>query len=106
MNISALVALFFAGALLCNSIPHLVSGLQGRPFPSPFARPHGIGDSTPLVNFYWGMLNLVAGLAIMSRHRLAFEVSPGAIAMLAGALAIGSFAAIHFGKVQAKKREN
>jgi hypothetical protein len=45
------VALFFAGAFLCNSIPHLTKGLQGEPFPSPFAKPPGKGNSSPLVNF-------------------------------------------------------
>ncbi|HEY4169248.1 MAG TPA: hypothetical protein VGM96_20835 [Reyranella sp.] len=27
------IALFFAGAFLCNSLPHLAAGLQRRPFP-------------------------------------------------------------------------
>jgi hypothetical protein len=48
------IALFFAGALLCNSVPHLIAGVSGMPFPSPFATPHGVGGSPPLVNFWWG----------------------------------------------------
>lgn len=42
------LAPFFAGAFLCNALPHLAAGLQGRPFPTPFATPHGVGDSPPL----------------------------------------------------------
>jgi len=58
------VAVFFAGAILCNCIPHLTAGLQGVPFPTPFARPRGVGTSSPFANFLWGAFNLGAGLAI------------------------------------------
>lgn len=105
MNFPAIIALFFAGVFLCNSIPHLVCGLQGKPFPTPFATPHGVGDSSPLINFYWGAFNAVLGLVILSRHPIALAPSLELLAMLVGALAIGSFAAIHFGKVQANKSE-
>jgi hypothetical protein len=44
------LARFFAGAFLANAVPHFVSGMQGRPFPSPFASPPGKGDSSPTVN--------------------------------------------------------
>ena len=39
------VSYFFAGALLTNAIPHFVSGVMGRPFQSPFAKPPGQGLS-------------------------------------------------------------
>ncbi len=38
------VAHIFAGAFLINAVPHLVNGLSGRSFPSPFASPPGVGD--------------------------------------------------------------
>ena len=41
---------FFAGAFLCNCIPHLAAGLQGRAFPTPFARLRGATRSSPLLN--------------------------------------------------------
>jgi len=103
MNTASLISLFFAGAFLCNSIPHLASGLQGRPFPTPFATPRGVGDSSPLINVYWGALNLILGLVIVMRHPLAFDISPGPVALTAGALALGTYLAVHFGTVQAKK---
>ena len=35
------VAYFFGGAFLANTIPHLVNGISGLPFQSPFASPPG-----------------------------------------------------------------
>jgi hypothetical protein len=32
-----LVSYFFGGAFLANALPHLVSGMMGRAFQSPFA---------------------------------------------------------------------
>ena len=45
---------FFAGAFLCNAIPHLASGLKGETFPTPFATPRGVGNSSAMLNFFWG----------------------------------------------------
>lgn len=45
---------FGAGLFLCNCLPHLAAGLQGQPFPSPFSKPRGVGNSSPLVNVLWG----------------------------------------------------
>ncbi|MDE2465506.1 MAG: hypothetical protein KGO02_17605, partial [Alphaproteobacteria bacterium] len=41
-----IVSYFFGGAFLANAIPHTVSGLMGRPFQSPFAKPPGEGLSS------------------------------------------------------------
>jgi len=98
------VWLFLSGALLCNCVPHLVSGLQGIPFPSPFAKPRGVGNSSPLVNVIWGFANLAVGLLIAARHASVPDLGPDAAAGLAGGLAIGTFLALHFGKVQHDKR--
>jgi hypothetical protein len=96
------VALFFAGAFLCNCIPHVVAGLQGAPFPTPFARPRGIGNSSPLVNFLWGAFNLLIGLSILSRQPIAIGPSADCLALTAGALLLGLYLARHFGKVRNK----
>jgi hypothetical protein len=61
------VAYFFAGAFLANAVPHFVSGVCGRPFPSPFAKPPGRGLSSPLVNVLWGSFNLAVGYVLVSR---------------------------------------
>jgi hypothetical protein len=94
---------FFAGAVFCNSIPHLTSALGGRPFPTPFAKPRGIGDSTPLVNLLWGFANFVAGLFLLSRHPVALGFDQNLIVLLLGSLAMGIYLALHFGNVQSNK---
>jgi hypothetical protein len=95
----ATIALFFAGAFLCNAVPHLVSGMLGMPFPSPFAKPMGIGDSPPVVNFLWGFFNLLVGMFLLARHPVAVDFGPGFVTFLAGVLVMGVQLSHHFGKV-------
>jgi hypothetical protein len=92
---------FLAGLFLANAIPHFVMGLCGRPFPSPFAKPPGQGDSSPIVNVLWGWLNIVVGLWLLS-FRAPQDLLAWALT-LTGALLISLMLATHFGKVQAKK---
>ena len=33
------VAYFFGGVFLANALPHLINGMSGNPFQSPFASP-------------------------------------------------------------------
>jgi len=94
------IALFLAGVFLCNSIPHLAAGLRGEIFPTPFAKPRGKGPSSPLVNFVWGAFNVLLGTALLARHPVAVDFNPAFIAFVAGALAIGLYLSIHFGKVR------
>ena len=61
------IAYFFAGAFLVNAIPHFVSGLIGRPFPSPFAKPPGKGLSSPVVNVLWGAFHFVIAYLLIFR---------------------------------------
>jgi drug/metabolite transporter (DMT)-like permease len=56
---------FFGGAFLTNAVPHAVSGLIGRPFQTPFAKPPGQGLSSSTVNLLWGFFNLAAGYIFM-----------------------------------------
>jgi hypothetical protein len=95
---------FFAGAFLCNCIPHLVCGLQGAPFPSPFASPPGQGDSPPLVNVLWGLFNLLAGGVLWYFFPVVAGPNAGCAALLLGVTLMGVFLALHFGRVQASKR--
>jgi hypothetical protein len=94
------VAVFFAGAFLCNCIPHLTTGLQGVPFPTPFARPRGVGNSSPCVNFLWGAFNAGAGLAILSNHPIAVGLNFDCLAMTAGAVLLGIYLSRHFDRVR------
>ena len=61
------VAYFFGGAFFANAIPHFVSGVMGRPFQSPFAKPPGEGLSSSTVNVLWGTFNFVVAYLLIVR---------------------------------------
>ena len=100
MNLMNYIALFFAGGLLCNSIPHLAAGLRGEAFPSPFAKPPGKGDSSPVVNFFWGFFNFLVGVYLLSRNPVAIGFNLEFFVLIIGIIAIGAPLSIHFGKVR------
>jgi hypothetical protein len=92
---------FLSGAFLANGVPHFVQGISGAPFQSPFAKPPGVGESSPLSNVLWGFGNLVAGLLLLN-----FFWPWGCwgwVALGAGALAMSIQLSLHFGKVRAGK---
>ncbi len=60
-----LIAYFFGGAFLMNKLPHLVSGVTGNPFPTPFASPPGKGLSPPLANVLWAAFNLLVAYLLL-----------------------------------------
>jgi hypothetical protein len=94
-----LTAWFFGGAFLMNAVPHLVSGVRGEPFQSPFAHPPGKGLSSSAVNVLWGCFNLVVAYALVW-HVGDFDMrNPVHAATFGfGGLAIGLFLARHFGR--------
>ena len=61
------VAYFFGGAFLVNAVPHFTNGVSGRPFPTPFASPPGVGLSPAWVNVLWGLFNLMIGYLLVCR---------------------------------------
>src|ERR1700730_15067699 len=99
MNRLHLVSYFFGGIFLANAFPHFVSGMLGRPFQSPFAKPPGKGLSQSTVNVLWGFFNAVIGYLLVLRvgH---FDVrSTSHVLVLAvGALLISLLSARHFGQ--------
>jgi len=94
------LANFFAGLFICNCIPHLTSGLRGEPFPTPFARPRGAGLSSPLVNFLWGTLNGVIGIALLAWRPIVLRVNLETASFLTGFLLLGIYSSLHFGAVR------
>lgn len=100
-----LIALFFVGAFLCNCIPHLVAGLQGSKFPTPFAKPRGVGKSSALVNFIWGAANLLTGLTILARRPMQLGANFECLALVAGALVLGVYLSYRFGKVLPQRQD-
>jgi hypothetical protein len=99
MNWLHLVSYFFGGVFLANAVPHTVSGMMGRPFQSPFAKPPGKGLSSSTVNVLWGFLNAFVGYILVLRvgH---FDVrsTSDVLAPAVGALLIGLQSARHFGQ--------
>ena len=99
MILAILVANFFAGAFLCNGVPHFVRGVTGHAFPTPFAKPPGVGLSPPVVNLVWGFANLFVGALLLSYWPVGWRIGPSFLLFFAGVLVMGLFLAIHFGRV-------
>ena len=99
------IAYYFGGMFLINTVPHLVAGISGSPFQTPFASPPGVGESLPVMNVLWGFVNFVAGALLLHYFQ-----PHGALAWLGwslfgmGALLLGMQMAAHFSKVRAGNR--
>jgi hypothetical protein len=92
---------FIGGVVLANGVPHFVNGISGRRFQSPFARPPGVGESSPLVNVLWGFANLVVGIILVRLWHGIAPRPPGDIAaILVGVLVAAVMLASHFGRVR------
>src|SRR6202046_2702485 len=93
------VAYFFGGAVLANAIPHLVNGVSGSPFQSPFASPPGEGLSSSTVNVLWGLFNLAVGYVLVCRVGT-FELrrTPHVLVLAAGILVMSIMGARAFGR--------
>ena len=61
------IAYFFGGGFLMNAVPHLVAGVSGNPFQTPFASPPGEGLSSATVNVLWAAFNLLAAYLLLRR---------------------------------------
>ena len=78
------VACFFAGFLLINTVPHLVHGISGDSFPSPFANPPGKGLSSPTVNVLWALFNLLIGYILLRAGKVSQTNKLGLLVFFAG----------------------
>jgi hypothetical protein len=94
-----LVSYFFAGVFLANAIPHLVSGMMGQPFQSPFGKPPGKGLSSSTVNVLWGFFNAVVSYILVVRvGNFDLRSISDVVALAVGALLISFQSARHFGQ--------
>lgn len=97
------LAYLSAGAFLANAVPHYVSGVMGRSFQSPFAKPSGRGLSSATVNVLWGFANLVLAYGLLWRvgpldlHAVDHAASLGLGFLLMGLVAARSFGRFHGG---------
>src|SRR5688572_24094084 len=60
-------AYVFAGTFFANFVPHFVSGVLGRTFPTPFASPPFRGLSSSHANVLYGLCNLAVAYALVLR---------------------------------------
>lgn len=93
------LAYCFGGAFLANAVPHFVSGVMGRPFQSPFAKPRGEGLSSSTVNALWGFFNLVIAYLLIGRvGEFGVRTTDHVIALGLGVLAMALLTARLFGR--------
>ena len=93
-------AWFWGGAFFMNSIPHLVAGISGRAFQTPFANPPGKGKSSSMVNVAWGTVNCVVSYLLLLRvGSFDFKITEHAAAAGLGALVITLVLAKSFGEI-------
>ncbi len=96
------VKFFFAGVFLTNAIPHLVHGISGKQFQSPFANPPGLGFSSAVVNVLWAWANILAGLYLGFHQSNPFAAMDTAMALLMGGFVVSVLLAWHFGRIYSK----
>ena len=97
------LAYFFSGAFLANGVPHFVHGISGKKFQSPFASPPGVGESSPLVNVIWGVVNFVIGyVLIFGVGDFAFGFTTAVLIAGLGALVAAVGLALYFGHVRGR----
>jgi len=93
------VSYFFGGAVLANAVPHFVSGMMGRAFQSPFAKPPGKGLSSSTVNALWGSFNIAVGyLLIVCVGNFDLRSTGDVLAVGLGAVSIAVMTARRFGR--------
>ncbi|MDU0704035.1 hypothetical protein Q8W87_28415 [Pseudomonas aeruginosa] len=98
------ISYLFGGVFLANAVPHFVSGMMGRSFQSPFAKPPGEGLSSSTVNVLWGFANLVIAYLLLARvGDFNLHAADQVIAAGAGLLLMGIFSARTFGRFNGGK---
>ncbi len=93
------LAYVLGGAFLANAVPHYVSGVMGRPFQSPFAKPPGKGLSSSTLNVLWGFANLVIAYGLILRvGRFDLRAGDQIASLGLGLLLVSAMSARAFGR--------
>ncbi len=92
---------FLSGMFITNSIPHLVTGINGKSHMTPFAK-----NSSAMVNIVWAFINIVGGVWFLnySGNGIAdvFSFDSFSWSFWIGAFVMGLSAAWLFGKKDAR----
>lgn len=92
------IAVFFAAVFLANAVPHLVNGVSGDKFPTPFSKPPGKGLSSPLINVLWGVLNMIVGYILIRLSPMNWDNTISVILLFAGFTLKSIGSAVNFQK--------
>jgi hypothetical protein len=92
------IAVFFSGAFLANAIPHLVYGICGDKFPTPFAKPPGQGLTSSTGNVLWAGFNIIVGYILFRRGPVQLDDTLNALVFFLGFMALALLGATNFPK--------
>jgi hypothetical protein len=87
---------FLAGMFLMNVLPHLIKGVTGTAFPTPFSDPPGRAPSSPTLNVIWAFINLAIGSSLFHFFKIGKRSPRTWLVLMIGALAIALQLASHF----------
>jgi hypothetical protein len=90
------IACFFAGAFIANTVPHFIHGISGDCFPTPFSNPPGKGLSSPTVNVFWGLFNLLVGYLLFRAGKISKDKWPALIIFFIGIIVMSVMLSIAF----------
>ncbi|MFC1919989.1 hypothetical protein ACFLWX_04280 [Chloroflexota bacterium] len=97
------IAYFFAGIFIVNGIPHFVHGVSGKKFQSPFASPLGVGESSSLVNVFWGIVNFILGFVlIFGVGEFTLGFTRASIMVGSGAVVMSLLLSLYFGYMRSR----
>ena len=95
------LAYFVAGLLLANGVPHFVNGISGRRFQSPFASPPGRGESSPLINVIWGLVNFIIGYLLLTGFgEFQGGLTVDTLVICLGFILMSIILAVYFGRIR------
>ena len=99
----------FGAVFLADVIPRFVSGMMGRPFQSPFAKPPGQAPSWSTIAVLRGSFNIVAGYVLVCRvgdlglRNTSDVVALGLAVLLTALLLARQFGRRHGGNAPARR---
>lgn len=90
---------FLAGGFIINGIPHFVKGLTGQQFPTPFAKPPGVGLSSPTLNIVWATSNFLLSALFFFLADITSDSLWLLLSGFTGCMCMAFYLASYFGKL-------